>query len=497
MKVKSLIIKPIAKWISRKVYQTQSDALEIQEKTLQNLVSMAKSTVFGKDFSFDEIKEYKDFKAQVPVKDYEQLRPYFDRIVAGESDICWQGKPLYFAKTSGTTSGAKYIPITKDSIQHHMTAARNALLCYVAETGKADFFDGKMIFLQGSPEMAKTNGIDTGRLSGIVYHHVPKWLMSNRKPSFVTNCIEDWEKKLNNIVAETIDEDMTLISGIPPWCVMYFERLLEKSTAKDIQSIFKNFKLFVYGGVNYAPYRQKIESLIGFPIDSIETYPASEGFFAYQDSQEEQGLLLNVDAGIFYEFVPTTEIFNINPTRLSLAEIELNKNYVLIASTNAGLWAYNTGDTVKFVSKSPYRILVTGRVKHFISAFGEHVIAEEVEHAMTTAAKEFDIEIVEFTVAPFISEDKTQESYHEWCIEAKDNTEINTTKLSQRIDEILQSKNVYYQDLRAGNILALPKITWIKNGGFMHYREQAGKLGGQNKVQHLANDRKLVNQLLT
>ena len=239
-----------------------------------------------------------------------------------------------------------------------------ALLFYIHETGKSDFVDGKMIFLQGSPELDEKAGIPTGRLSGIVAHHVPKYLQKNRMPTWETNCIEDWEQKVDAIVEETYNLDMTLISGIPPWVQMYFEKLSEKSGGKPIKDIFKNFKLFVYGGVNYEPYRAKIEQTIGFKIDTIETYPASEGFIAYQNSQVEKGLLLNIDAGMFYEFIPVDEYFNEHPTRLSLAEVDLEKNYAIILNTNAGLWGYSIGDTVKFVSKDPYKIVVTGRINH-------------------------------------------------------------------------------------------------------------------------------------
>jgi hypothetical protein len=369
------------------------------------------------------------------------------------------------------------------------------LLMYIAETGKADFFDKKMIFLQGSPQMEQTAGIATGRLSGIVYHHVPAWLTANRKPTYQTNCIEDWETKVDAIVEETLHEKMSLISGIPPWCIMYFERLIQQSGKSTIREIFPDFELFVYGGVNYAPYKDKIESLIGYPIPAIETYPASEGFFAYQDSQLNEGLLLNVDAGIFYEFVESKDFFNENPQRISLADVRTGVDYVLIVSTNAGLWAYNTGDTVRFVSLHPYRIIVTGRIKHFISAFGEHVIQEEVEYAISMASAETGIRVAEFTVAPKIGSSENEKSCHEWFIEFESNGEDSIVQFRDILDENLQQKNVYYKDLRKGNILSAPCISVVKPGGFRSYQGKAGKLGGQNKVQHLSNDRKIADLL--
>lgn len=494
MGIKAALSKPFAAWIVKGINKWKSNALKAQQETLQYLLKTATNTAFGKDHQFASIKNYQDFKANIPIRDYEELRFYIDRVVAGESDILWKGKPLYFAKTSGTTSGVKYIPLSKESMPEHIKAARNALLTYIHETGKADFVNGKMIFLQGSPVLTKKNGINIGRLSGIVAHLVPAYLQKNRLPSYQTNCIEDWEDKVNAIVEETRNENMTLISGIPPWVQMYFDKLSEKSNNQKIKDIFKNFSLFVYGGVNYEPYRAKIEASIGKKIDSIETYPASEGFIAYQDSQQDKSLLLLVKAGIFYEFIPAEEYYNENPTRLSLAEIELNKNYALILNTNAGLWGYSIGDTIKFVSKNPYKILVTGRIKHFISAFGEHVIAEEVEHAILSVANAENIEITEFTVAPQVNPPSGELPYHEWFVEfARAPKDITT--FSEKVDLALQKKNIYYFDLIEGKILQKLIIRSLQKDAFVNYMRAEGKLGGQNKVPRLSNDRKLAEVL--
>lgn len=494
MGIKSFLSKPIAAWIVRGVNRWKYNAVEAQRQTLNHLVKQAKNTVYGRDHHFESIKSYEDFKKNVPVSDYEDLRPYIDRVVKGEENILWKGKPLYFAKTSGTTSGVKYIPISKESMPEHIKAARNALLTYIHETGKSDFADGKMIFLQGSPEMDKKGGIFFGRLSGIVAHHVPGYLQKNRLPSYQTNCIEDWEEKVDTIVDETIHEDMRLISGIPPWCQMYFDRLSAKAGGKKIKDIFKNFSLFVYGGVNYEPYRAKIEESIGRKIDSIETYPASEGFIAYQDSQKEKSLLLLANSGIFYEFIPSEEYFDENPTRLSLAEVELNKNYAIILSTNAGLWGYSIGDTIKFVSKNPYKILVTGRIKHYISAFGEHVIGEEVEYALLSAAEEEGLEVTEFTVAPQVNPAPEQLPYHEWFIEfAKSPKDLDAFRL--KVDKRLQEKNIYYSDLIEGKVLQPLVIRPLQQNAFIQMMKTEGKLGGQNKVPRLTNDRVLADKL--
>lgn len=493
MSLKSFLASLWASHIRKKIDQWAQNPITTQEKVFKTLIQQAKNTAFGKDHRFAEIHSYEDFVKNVPIRDYEALSPYIERVKNAEENILWRGKPLYFAKTSGTTSGAKYIPLTKESMPYHIQAARDAILCYIAQTGKADFVSGKMIFLQGSPILEKKNGILLGRLSGISAHYVPKYLQSNRMPSWETNCIEDWETKVDAIVQETIQENMTVISGIPPWVQMYFERLQAKSH-KTIGELFPNFQLFIYGGVNYEPYRQKFEHLIGRKVDAIELYPASEGFFAYQDSQTEKGMLLLLNAGIFYEFVEADTFFSEQPKRISLKDVELGVNYVLIVSTNAGLWAYNMGDTVMFTSLNPYRIIVTGRIKHFISAFGEHVIAKEVEQAIAEALTEAGGEVTEFTVAPQVNPSEGELPYHEWFIEFE-SLPKELSFFASALDKALQKQNSYYKDLIEGKVLQPLKITCVPKDGFSDYMKTQGKLGGQNKAQHLANDRNIVDKL--
>lgn len=493
MSLKSFLASLWASHIRKKIDRWAQNPITTQEEVFKTLIQQAKNTAFGKDHRFAEIHSYKDFVKNVPIRDYEALSPYIERVKNAEENVLWKGKPLYFAKTSGTTSGAKYIPLTKESMPYHIQAARDAILCYIAQTGKADFVSGKMIFLQGSPILEKKNGILLGRLSGISAHYVPKYLQSNRMPSWETNCIEDWETKVDAIVQETIQENMTVISGIPPWVQMYFERLQAKSH-KTIGELFPNFQLFIYGGVNYEPYRQKFEHLIGRKVDAIELYPASEGFFAYQDSQTEKGMLLLLNAGIFYEFVEADTFFSEQPKRISLKDVELGANYVLIVSTNAGLWAYNMGDTVMFTSLNPYRIIVTGRIKHFISAFGEHVIAKEVEQAIAEALTEAGGEVTEFTVAPQVNPSEGELPYHEWFIEFE-SLPKELSFFASALDKALQKQNSYYKDLIEGKVLQPLKITCVPKDGFSDYMKTQGKLGGQNKAQHLANDRNIVDKL--
>ena len=492
MSIKSFFALPFAKIATKKVYNWANKPHETQEKVFKHLLSKGKNTAFGKDHNFNAISTYEDFKKEVAVTDYEGLRKYIDRIVAGETDVLWTGKPLYFAKTSGTTSGAKYIPITKDSMPTHIKAAKDALLFYIAEKKDASFVNGKMIFLQGSPVLNDKNGVKLGRLSGIVAHYVPKYLLKNRLPSWETNCIEDWDTKVNAIVKETVNEDMSVISGIPSWVQMYFEKLIEK-TSKSVSELFPNFNFFIYGGVNFEPYKKKFEKLIGKKIDYIELYPASEGFIAYQDSQKAKGMLLQLNSGIFYEFIPANEFFNENPTRISVKDVKIGVNYVIILNTTAGLWGYNIGDTVEFTSTKPYRIKVTGRIKHFISAFGEHVIGKEVEKALNDSILGTKTTISEFTVAPQVNPENGL-PYHEWFIEFENEPE-DLENFATKIDASMQAQNIYYFDLIEGKILRPLIIRKIKKGGFHEYMKSIGKFGGQNKIPQLSDTRKIAEVL--
>ncbi|OFX71978.1 MAG: hypothetical protein A2X12_02015 [Bacteroidetes bacterium GWE2_29_8] len=493
MSLKSLISQHFANYVIKKIYKKYQHPESEQKKVFENIINTAKNTNFGIEHNFSKINNYDDFVNNVPIRDYEQLSQYIEQIKLGKKDVLWKGKPIYLAKTSGTTSGNKYIPITKESISNHINSARNAILAYIEETKKTDFINGKMIFLQGSPILDEISGIKTGRLSGIVVHHVPLYLQKNRMPSYKTNCIEDWEEKVDKIAKETLDKNMTLISGIPPWVQMYFDKLTLK-TEKKISQIFPNFSLFIYGGVNYEPYRQKLESSIGKKIDSIELYPASEGFFAYQNSQKDNGLLLIIDSGIFYEFIKAEDVFKPNAKRLPLWDVEIGVNYALVINSNAGLWGYLIGDTIKFISNNPYKIRVTGRIKHFISAFGEHVIAEEVESALKYALENIKAEISEFTVSPMVNPPNKELPYHEWLIEfEKEPKDMSSFQIL--IDNKLRELNSYYDDLITGKILQPIKIKSLPKDCFINYMKSKGKLGGQNKLPRLSNDRIIAEEI--
>lgn len=496
MSIKSFLANPIARLTTAAVMRRAMDPVATQKKVLAGLLKEGARTAFGKDHGLDKVRDHAGLVQAVPLRDYEGLKPYIERIIAGEHDVLWPGLPLYLCKTSGTTSGAKYIPITKASLPNHIGSARRALLAYIAHSGRADFVDGKMIFLQGSPVLDKKGLVPTGRLSGIVANHVPAYLLKNRMPSFATNTIPDWETKVEAIVGETMSEDMRLISGIPAWVQMYFERLLARTGKATVREVFPDFSLFVYGGVNYAPYRSRMEALIGGSVPSVELFPASEGFIAYQDKSNEEGLLLVLDNGIYFGFVPLERTGPSTPLRtvLSIAEVELDTQYALVLYTNAGLWGYEIGDTMKFVSLSPPRIKVTGRTKHFTSAFGEHVIAEEVEGALKDAMAVVPCEVAEFTVAPQTAPVEGL-PYHEWFIEFAA-PPADMPRLALLMDEALQRRNPYYRDLITGKVLRPLVITPVARGGFAAWMKSRGMNDAQSKVPRLANDRKYVEGLM-
>jgi hypothetical protein len=494
MSIKSFILLQVARYLKSRVQRSAASAISDQQQILINLVAKAKKTGFGKDHHFDSIHTYEDFTRNVPVRDYEGLKPYFDRIVRGEKNVLWPGKPKYLAKTSGTTSGVKYIPVSHDSVPNHIHSARDAIFYYMAQKGSASIFDGKMIFLSGSPELESKGGIPTGRLSGIVNHEVPAWIRTNQLPSWKTNCIEDWEQKLDAVIDETLHHDMRVIGGIPPWVQMYFEKILQRTGKTKLIDVFPNFSLFIYGGVNFEPYRASLEKLIGKKVDSIEYFPASEGFFAFHTEAEDGSLLLTTNSGIFYEFIPLTEFGHANAHRLPLWKVETGVDYALIVNNNAGLFGYDIGDAVRFTSIQPYKLVVTGRVKHYISAFGEHVIGKEVEEAMHLTVAKHGAEVNEFTVAPQVNPPEGGLAYHEWLIEFE-KLPPDPISFAADLDKAMTEQNIYYKDLIDGNVLRPLVICVLPKGSFIEYMKKQGKLGGQNKVPRLMNERKIADAL--
>lgn len=493
MGLKAFLSKPLARWTTAAVMRRAMEPEATQRRVLQGLLAAGARTAFGREHGLGGVRDHAGLKDAVPLREYEGFRPYIERIIAGEEDVLWPGRPLYLCKTSGTTSGAKYIPITRASLPNHIHAARRALLAYIARTGNAAFVDGKMIFLQGSPVLDRQGTVPTGRLSGIVANHVPRYLLKNRLPSFATNSIADWETKVEAIVTETMHADLRLISGIPAWVQMYFERLLARTGRATVKEVFPHFSLFVYGGVNYAPYKARMEALIGGAVDSVELFPASEGFLAYQDQGPGEGLLLVLDKGIFFEFIPAAELGRPDARRLSIGEVEPGVNYALVLYTNAGLWGYEIGDTVRFVSLAPPRVVVTGRTKHFTSAFGEHVIAEEVEGALKEAVQQQPCGVIEFTVAPQAAP-REGLPYHEWFIEFA-TPPADMPGFARALDEAMQRRNPYYKDLITGSVLRPLVVTQVLRGGFARWMKARGLNDAQSKMPRLANDRRYVEGL--
>ena len=494
--MKTIIAILYAHLVKRRNKKWIDNPIKWQTNTFIKLIKNGVKTEFGKNHDFENIKSYEQYKEKVPVRDYEELRPYIEKVVNGEKNILWPGKPLYFAKTSGTTSGAKYIPITKESIKTHIRSARDALLNYFLKTKNFKPLNGKHMFLQGSPELDKKQGIYHGRLSGISAHYVPKLFLRNRKPSWTTNCIEDWEEKVEAVIQETVGEKMTIIAGIPSWVQMYFEKIVLKE-GKTISQVFPALSLYVYGGVSYEPYRQIFDKLFGKSIDTLATFPASEGFFGYQDqfNKDQTDLLLLLNNDIFYEFIKAEDFLSGKYDRISIKDVELDVNYLLIISTSAGLWSYNIGDTIKFTSIDPYRIIVSGRIKHFLSAFGEHVLSEEVEKAMEAATKLHNVAIREFTVAPNINPIDML-PHHEWYVEFENFPE-DMSAFTKSLDNEMINQNIYYKDLIDGKILKSLEVISVERGGFNNYMKSVGRLGGQNKVPRLSNDRKIADKLKT
>lgn len=493
MSWKSTLIKPYARYVAAQTKRWSNSAVQDQQICLNTLIKQASNTNFGKSHSFESIKNQNDFIKNVPLRSYEDFQPWLEKIFDGESHVLWPGRPIYFAKSSGTTAGAKYIPISRDSIAHHFFSAQTASLLYMEQTGAYKMMDSRMLFLSGSPILKSESGVPTGRLSGIVNHHIPNYLSKNKLPDYQTNCIKKWEEKLDEIVEQSLTLDLSLIGGIPPWVQMYFDKLIEKS-GQSISELFPNLKLLVHGGVNFKPYEKRLIESTGKPIDMVETYPASEGFFAFQDNYKEEGLLLNTKAGIYFEFVPLEQISSKNPDRLTIKDVELKKQYALVISTNAGLWSYIVGDTICFTSLNPFRIKVSGRINHFLSAFGEHVIAQEVENAIVNACKHFNTSIEEFTVAPKMAEEN-ELPYHEWVIASSDN-DFNKKRFADFLDSEMCLQNIYYKDLIEGNVLQKLKIRWTNSTAFHRAMDEQGKLGGQNKSPRLMNNRLFIDLLL-
>ena len=478
MSLKAFLFLKYSQWKKRKEYETHRKANFYQTKFLHRILNTNQDTLFGKEHHFSQIKDYDQFQKKIPIRSYEEFLPYLEKVKLGQKKVLTKSDPEYLLMTSGTTAGSKYIPITKTGIKKQIDAALKVLCFYAVHSGTAEFINYKMIFLQGSPALDYSLKVPTGRLSGVVYHHVPKFFQRNKLPSYEANIIEDWQKKLDAIVEETYREDISLLGGIPPWCLQYFERLLAKSSTFNLKSLFPHLAMYIYGGLDFTNYRDKMKTLLGDGVSCLQTFPASEGFFAFQDSLESEDMLLLLNQGVFYEFRNRQ---NDNDELVTIDGVQLYTRYELIITNDSGLYRYAMGDLVEFTSLDPYRIKVVGRTSQFISTFGEHVIAYEVEKAAERATISLGLKMEDY----YVSADAEKRQYV-WQVEffsEDDHTRI--PELEAQLDIELALLNKYYNHLIEGKIINKCTVKQVETGFFSKLREKSGKIGGQNKVIRL------------
>ena len=493
--MKEKVVRLWAQYFASRQKKWISKPIESQAEQMHSLIARARATKFGREHRFSEIRSYKDFKDAIPLRDYESFSQYVDQILRGESNVVWPGRPQYFALTSGTTKRRKYIPITRDSLRYQIALSQAATLSYVASTGRTDFLSGLGFHYSASPVLEDVHGIPSAPLSGIVHHHLPFYLKPFRLPSLKVNCIPNHVEKLKAIIKETSNKPISLIAGIPIWVQEYFDNLCEYTGKDTVMEIFPQLSLYIYGGTSLTSYRHRMMKRIGRELPTLELYPASEGFFAYQDLPDpKEGLLLQLAHGMFFEFVPLSEVSKPNPTRYDVSEVRVGEPYALVVSSNAGLWSYMIGDLVSFTSLDPCRVRMIGRTGHYLSAFNEHLIAEEVEHAIEAAIKQCpETRILEYTVAPYIAQNKGA-SYHEWLI-SFDVLPKDMELFSSTIDKKIQEHNFFYRNLRLSKTLAPARVSTLQPDAFMKYMKEVGKVNPQRKVPRLSNDRVIADAL--
>ena len=487
----------------KEIRETYTHPLKLQERALFSVLDRARHTEFGRRYDFKSIKSLTTYQKRIPLFRYNGMRQWIEKALAGKANVLWPGRIWDFALTSGTTSGNKYIPISKELMSTNRRAAMDTLFFYLVESGKRSLLDGSFLFLGGSTSLKRLkSGSFVGDLSGITSRHIPFLIRSMYEPGKNIALMYDWEKKIAEITQKEVEIDIRGISGVPSWLLVFFNRLLEEASkrkGKDVKTateVWPNFSLLVYGGMNFIPYKTVFDEIIGKEIYYLETYPASEAFIAIQDKKDEKGLLLMLDYDIFYEFVPEEEIGRENPARLTVADVERDKNYAIALTNNSGLYSYILGDTVKFVNLNPPRLVVTGRIENFLSAFGEHLIVEEAEDAIAYACEKTNSEIEEFTAAPFFPKNPKELPYHQWLIEFIKNPP-DPKEFAQHLDKRLRERNADYNTHRGRDIsIGQPRVVELKRGAFYDWMKSEGKLGGQHKVPRLQNHRTLVTKLL-
>ncbi len=469
-----------------------------QRNILQHLVTQAQYTEFGRKYSFSKLFTVRDFKKQVPIHEYDDIKPYILRMMNGEENILWNTPINWFAKSSGTTSDkSKFIPISEESLKEiHFKGSKDVLTNYYKNFPDSDLLTGKSLVVGGSHQVHAINDeIQYGDLSAVLMQNTPFWGHWIRTPELSIALLDEWESKIEKLAQNTINENVTSLAGVPTWTIVLIKRILEISGKTTLKEVWPNLELYIHGGVSFTPYREQLQRLVGGPINYLEMYNASEGFFAAQNMPGDEGMLLFADHGIFYEFMPVEEYGKANPKTFGLKQVELDKNYALIISTNGGLWRYLVGDTIQFTSLRPFKIKVTGRLKHYMNAFGEEVIVNNADKAIAIASAKTNAVVNDYTAAPvFFTE--TENGAHEWLIEFEKQP-IDLHAFIHELDNALQSINSDYESKRYKNIaLRMPVVHQLENGTFNKWLKSKGKLGGQHKVPRLSNERKLVEEIL-
>jgi hypothetical protein len=500
------VVNTFMTWIFKnrigQIENFKTNPIEVQDKLLLELVEKAEDTEFGKKHKFSKIRCYEDFAKQVPIHSYEQITPYIEKTMKGSQNVLWSTDINWFSKSSGTTSSrSKYIPVSEESLEDcHFKGGKDMLSLYVANYPDSKLFTGKSLSIGGSLSKNPFNDESenqVGDISAVIMHNLPLWVQFARTPSLDVALMGEWESKIERMANEVMDENVVSIAGVPTWTIVLIQRILELKNAKNILEVWPNLEVFFHGAVAFGPYRKLFRELIpSSKMRYMEIYNASEGFFGIQDQKESEELLLMLDYGIFYEFIPMEEILKESPKVLPLSAVEVGKNYAMLITTNGGLWRYAIGDTVKFTNTSPYRIKISGRTKHFINAFGEEVIVENADKAVQAAAEATNATITNYTAAPIYFGDSKSKGAHEWIVEFR-SMPGDQDKFTEVLDTTLREVNSDYDAKRYKDLaLTAPKIHFVAEGIFEKWLKSKGKLGGQNKVPRLSNSREYIEEVL-
>lgn len=498
MKLLSPAISKLARLRHWRIQNWTNHPVAAQREVLQDLVTSAQYTAFGKKYNFSRLFTIKDFKKHVPIHEYEDISPFIQRMMEGEENVLWNTPVNWFAKSSGTTNDkSKFIPVSEESLQeNHYKASKDVLTNYYKNFPSSDLLTGKGLVVGGSHQVSKINDeIQCGDLSAVLMQNSPFWGQWIRTPELSIALLDEWENKIEKLAQVTAEENVTSLAGVPTWTLLLLKRILEIKQKQTIREVWPNLELYINGGVSFIPYREQFESIIGAPINYLEIYNASEGFFAAQETPKDEGMTLFTEHGIFYEFMPVEEYGKPNPSTVGLDKVSLHTNYALVISTTGGLWRYLVGDTIKFTSLNPYKILITGRLKHYINAFGEEVIVDNSDKAITIAAQKTNAVVRDYTAAP-VYFGKNNNGAHEWLIEF-DKEPISMDEFTTELDNALKSVNSDYEAKRHKDIaLGLPKVHILKTGTFTKWLRTKNKVGGQHKVPRLSNDRKILEEIL-